>query len=60
MGLRFNKSISIFPGVKMNLSLGGISFTLGVKGACVNVGKKGVTGSVGAPGTGLSYRKKII
>ncbi|MBO4324195.1 MAG: DUF4236 domain-containing protein [Lachnospiraceae bacterium] len=60
MGLRFRKSISILPGVKLNL---------GTKGASVSVGKRGMhytmhtsgrkTVSVGLPGTGLSYVKTI-
>lgn len=60
MGLRFRKSISILPGVKLNL---------GTKGASVSVGKRGMhytmhtsgrkTVSVGLPGTGLSYVKTL-
>ncbi len=60
MGLRFRKSISLIPGVKLNL---------GTTGASVSVGKRGMhytmhtsgrkTVSVGLPGTGLSYVKNI-
>ena len=59
MGFRFRKTIGIIPGVRLNLSKGGISASVGGKGATVNVGTKGVTGSVGLPGTGLSYRKSL-
>jgi hypothetical protein len=53
---RFRKSMSVLPGVKVNLSKTGVSTTLGGKGATLNVGhgKKMVT--LGIPGTGLSYR----
>jgi hypothetical protein len=53
---RFRKSISILPGVKVNLSKTGVSTSVGGKGATLNIGhgKKNVT--LGIPGTGLSYR----
>ena len=56
-GLRWRKTISILPGVKINLSKTGVSTSLGGHGATVNVGTQGrkmVT--LGVPGTGLSYR----
>jgi len=55
-GFRFRKSISILPGVKFNISKGGVSTSLGGKGATVNLGTKTQTVNVGVPGTGLSYR----
>jgi hypothetical protein len=53
---RFRKTISILPGVKINLSKTGVSTSVGGKGATLNVGhgKRNVT--LGIPGTGLSYR----
>ncbi|HET6925638.1 MAG TPA: DUF4236 domain-containing protein [Hyphomicrobiaceae bacterium] len=53
---RFRKSISVLPGVKVNLSKTGVSTSVGGKGATLNIGhgKKNVT--LGIPGTGLSYR----
>jgi len=53
---RFRKTISVLPGVKVNLSKTGVSTSVGGKGATLNVGhgKKNVT--LGIPGTGLSYR----
>jgi hypothetical protein len=60
MGLRFHKSISLLPGVKLNISKTGISASVGGKGATVNIGKGGrVRGTVGAPGTGISYSEEI-
>lgn len=60
MGFRFQKRITIFPGVRINLSKSRISTSLGGKGATMNVGPDGkpmVT--VGIPGTGMSYRQSL-
>lgn len=59
MGFRFQKRISLFPSIRLNLSKSGASVTLGKPGLSVNLGKGGATGNVGIPGTGLSYREKI-
>jgi len=58
-GLRFQKRISILPGVRVNLSKSGVSGSLGPRGADVNIGRHGVTTSAGIPGTGVSYRSKL-
>ena len=59
MGFRFQKRISILPGVRINLSKSGVSTSLGPRGADVNIGRDGVTANAGIPGTGLSYRQKL-
>ena len=60
MGLRFRKQITIFPGVKLNISKTGLSLSVGKKGAHFNAGTSGRKSvSVGIPGTGLSYTKNI-
>src|SRR6185312_2985770 len=59
MGFRFQKRISILPGVRINLSKGGVSTSLGPRGADVNIGRDGITTNAGIPGTGLSYRSKL-
>ena len=59
MGFRFSKRISLFPGVKVNLGLGGVSTTFGGRGASVNVGSRGVYGRLSVPGTGLSYSQRL-
>lgn len=57
MGLRFRQRIKVFPGVHLNVSLGGMSVSMGGPGATVNVGKgMRVRGTFGLPGTGLSYQ----
>jgi tetratricopeptide (TPR) repeat protein len=55
MGFRFHKSISILPGVRINLSKSGPSLSVGKPGSTVNIGGKGIRTTVGAPGTGMSY-----
>jgi uncharacterized protein YgiM (DUF1202 family) len=59
MGFRFQKRISILPGVRVNLSKSGASASIGPKGADVNIGPHGVTTNAGIPGTGMSYRSKL-
>ncbi|HAP2706280.1 TPA: DUF4236 domain-containing protein, partial [Escherichia coli] len=59
MGFRFRKSISIIPGVRVNLSNGTPSLSIGPRGASLSVGKNGTFANLGLPGTGLSYRTRI-
>ncbi|MBN1087304.1 DUF4236 domain-containing protein [Erwinia aphidicola] len=59
MGLRFRKSISIIPGVRLNLSGSGASMSVGPRGASVSFGKRGTYANFGLPGTGLSYRTRL-
>ena len=59
MGWRFRKYITIFPGVRLNISKSGLSLTFGKKGASVNVGKDGAYLNTSIPGTGLYNRQKI-
>lgn len=59
MGLRFQHRVTLFPGVRINFSGGGISTTLGVPGASVNIGPRGNYLNLGLPGSGLSYRTPI-
>ncbi|WP_316608714.1 DUF4236 domain-containing protein [uncultured Ruminococcus sp.] len=58
MGLRFRKTISLFPGVRLNLSKSGVGVSAGVPGLRGSINSSGrVTGTVGIPGTGVSYVK---
>ncbi len=59
MGWRFRKYITIFPGVRLNISKSGVSLTFGTKGASVNLGKDGAYLNTSIPGTGLYNRQKI-
>ncbi len=55
MPFRFRRSLKIFPGVKVDLSKGGLSTSIGGKGFHMNVGRRGVLPTVSLPGTGMSY-----
>lgn len=58
MGLRFRKSISIMPGIKLNYGKTGMSISAGVPGFRKTFHSSGrTTTSVGIPGTGISYVK---
>lgn len=60
MGFRFRKTISILPGLRLNISKSGVSTSIGRPGATVNIGRRGVRGTVGLPGTGMSYSDMIF
>lgn len=55
MGWRFQKRISLFPGVGVNLSKSGASLSLGIRGAHVTLGHGRIRRTVGIPGTGIYY-----
>jgi hypothetical protein len=55
MGLRFRRSVRLFPGVRLNFSGSGISTSIGARGAHVTYGHGHVRTTVGLPGTGISY-----
>lgn len=55
MAFRFRRSVRILPGVKLNLSGSGASFTFGPRGLHYTVGAKGKRLTAGIPGTGLSW-----
>ncbi len=59
MAFRFQRRIKIAPGIRLNVSKGGLGFSAGPRGATVSVGRRGVYGNVGIPGTGLSFREKL-
>lgn len=59
MGLRFRRSIKLAPGIRMNLSGSGLSWSLGPRGASIGIGKRGTYLNTGIPGTGLYTRERI-
>ncbi len=59
MGLRFRRTVKVFPGVKLNISRSGVSASIGVPGATLNVGPNGSRFTAGIPGTGLSYQHRF-
>ncbi len=54
MPIRIRKSFNLFPGVKVNMSKGGVSFSVGRRGFHLNFSKRGVRQTVGLPGSGIS------
>jgi hypothetical protein len=59
MGVRFRRSLTILPGIRLNFSKSGVSLSLGRRGASITLGSRGTFANVGLPGTGLSYRTKL-
>lgn len=59
MAFRFQRRIKIAPGIRLNVSKGGVGLSAGPRGASVSVGRRGVYGNVGIPGSGLSFREKL-
>lgn len=58
MGLRFRKTISLLPGVRLNISKSGLGISAGVPGLRGSINTSGkVTGTASIPGTGVSYVK---
>jgi hypothetical protein len=52
---RFYRRVSVMPGVRLNFSKSGPSWTFGGRGYHVTVGKHSTRRTVGLPGTGLSW-----
>jgi len=57
--MRFRKRITLFPGVRLNLSGSGVSTTIGPRGLNVNMGRRGTYLNTGIPGTGLYDRQRL-
>jgi hypothetical protein len=55
MGFRFQRRIKVLPGVRLNVSKGGVSTSVGTRGARVTLGRGKRRTTVGIPGTGLSH-----
>lgn len=58
MSFRFRRSISLIPGVRLNLGKSGASISVGPRGARVTIGKRGVRATAGIPGTGFSVSEQ--
>lgn len=59
MGLRFRRYVKLAPGIRMNFSGSGVSWTLGPRGASIGIGKRGTYLNSGIPGTGFYARERI-
>ena len=56
--IRFFRRVKLLPGLTMDLSKSGPSFSVGVRGAHVTMGRRGVRKTVGIPGTGIFYTSR--
>ncbi|XGA81379.1 DUF4236 domain-containing protein [Halomonas sp. CH40] len=59
MAFRFQRRITLAPGVRLNLSKRGLGLSVGPRGASVSIGPSGAHAHAGIPGTGLAYRTKL-
>jgi hypothetical protein len=59
MTLRFWRRVRVIPGLRINLSKSGASFSVGRKGMWFTAGPRGRRATVGMPGTGLFWTEKI-
>ena len=59
MPIRFRRTFKIFPGVKINMSKGGISSSIGFRGFHINISRHGIRQTIGLPGSGLSETSYI-
>ncbi|TYO61856.1 DUF4236 domain-containing protein [Bradyrhizobium hipponense] len=53
--LRFRRSFTIMPGIRLNLSGGGASASLGPRGLHFTIGPHGTRTTIGLPGSGVSW-----
>lgn len=59
MALRFRRSVKLAPGIRMNVSGSGVSWTLGPRGASVGIGRRGTYLTSGILGSGLYSRERL-
>ncbi len=59
MALRFQRRIQLMPGVRLNISKGGLGVSVGPRGAAVSVGPRGAHWNLGIPGTGIAFRRRL-
>lgn len=55
MGFRFQRRITILPGITINMGKRGTSISMGPRGARTTFSSRGVKHSFGIPGTGIRY-----
>lgn len=59
MAFRFRKYIKLLPGLRLNLSKGGVSLSTGIPGAHINFSSRGARTTFGVPGTGFSWSRSL-
>ncbi|HEU6448823.1 MAG TPA: DUF4236 domain-containing protein [Verrucomicrobiae bacterium] len=59
MNWRFRQSFKILPGLKLNLSKGGLSASVGGAPFTMNLGRRGLYATASIPGTGIQFRQRL-
>jgi hypothetical protein len=59
MSWRFRQSFKILPGLKLNLSKGGLSASVGGAPFTMNLGRRGLYATASIPGTGIQFRQRL-
>jgi hypothetical protein len=59
VAIRFRRSLKLAPGLRLNFSGSGVSFSAGPRGASVSFGSRGTFLNTGIPGTGLYSRSRL-
>jgi hypothetical protein len=59
MGFRFRRSVKLLPGLRLNLSKGGVSLSAGIPGAHINFSPRGARTTFGVPGSGFSWSTNL-
>lgn len=60
MSVRFHRSVSILPGVKLHIGFSGLGLSVGPRGFHVGVNaQKRLYASAGIPGTGIYAKKEL-
>jgi Protein of unknown function (DUF4236) len=59
MSFRFRRTLSLLPGIRLNLGKSGASVSVGPKGAKITAGPKGIRATAGVPGTGMFFSQQI-
>jgi hypothetical protein len=59
MTIRFFRRVTLLPGLRVNASRSGLSFSIGTRGAWLTVGPRGRRVTVGIPGTGIYWTEQI-
>lgn len=55
VGFRFQRRITILPGITLNMGMRGTSISMGARGARTTFSSRGIKQSFGIPGTGIRY-----
>jgi hypothetical protein len=58
MGFRFQRRVTLIPGLRVNFSKSGASLSIGHRGLWYTIGPKGRRATIGLPGSGLYWTQQ--